>query len=90
MDNYTDCSQAYTEQRFMNVAVTATATACLSFIACLFKKWQTFGQRLIAYLIISATLLSVASIMRRVDYDKEFTPGDARFCTFSAFMIQIT
>jgi hypothetical protein len=99
MENLTqlseNCSQSYAD---LNVAVTGAAVAGVSLLACLFalfiiilfKKWQLFGQRLIAYLIISATLLSVALVMRIVDFDEDFTPADVRFCAFSGFAIQIT
>ena len=102
MENLTEllanCSQFYTEQRFVNVAVTSATAACLSLLVCLFgvfiiilfKKWQSFGQRLIAYLIISVTLFSIAATIRRVDFDEDFSAADVRFCSFSGFFVQIT
>ena len=80
----------------MNVAVTAATSVCISFIACLFaifvialfKKWQSFGQRLITYLLISVTVFSLATALRRMDFDEDFSPSDERFCTFSGFATQ--
>jgi hypothetical protein len=94
----TNCSLLFFDQNSEDVAVTGAAVAGVSLLACLFalfiiilfKNWQSFGQRLIAYLLISATLLSVASILRRVDFDDDFTPANARFCAFSGFAVQIT
>jgi hypothetical protein len=91
------CLQTFTEQKFANVAVASSTAAGVSLLACLlalfvvilFKKWQSFGQRLIAYLIIAATLFSLASLLRRVEFDDNFTPADARFCAFSGFAVQL-
>jgi hypothetical protein len=95
---FSNCSQSYTEPRFVSVAITSATAASVSllasivslFIIVLFKKWQSFGQRLITYLFISVALLSVATLLRRVDFDEDFTVTDERFCTFSGFMVQIT
>jgi hypothetical protein len=98
MENLTtNCSLFYSDQNSLNVAVTSAAIsgvsllACLSalFIVVLFKKWQSFGQRLIAYLLISTALLSMAVLLWRVDFDDDFTPADVGFCAFSGFAVQI-
>lgn len=92
-----NCSQPYYNQpRFVNVAITAATSSSASFLLCLlgvlvillFKKWQTFGQRMIAYLVAGTTLFSLATAVRRVDYDEEFTTAEQRFCIFTAFAVQ--
>ena len=92
-----NCSMVfYNQRRFVHVAVSAATASTLSFLACLFavfivilfKKWQSFGQRMITYLIISVTLFSLATSLRRVDFDEDFTPADRRFCAFTAFAVQ--
>lgn len=94
-----NCSTVfYNQRRFIHVAVSAATASTLSFLACLvamfivvlFKKWQSFGQRVITYLIISTTLFSLATALRRVDFDKEFTTADEQFCIFTAFAVQAT
>ena len=84
------CS-VYDNKDFALVAVTNSAVALISLLACifaisiviLFKKWKFFSQRLILYLIISAMLNSVVLIIRRLDYNNGF-------CIFTAFTGQVT
>jgi hypothetical protein len=94
----TNCSNAFTEPEYVDVAIAADVAAGVSllaglfalFIIVLFKKWQSFGQRLITYLFITSAFYSVALILRRVDFDDDFTPADERFCAFSGFIAQVT
>ena len=92
-----NCS-IYNDRNFIAVAAVNQAVSAISILACLFaifvivifKKWKTFSQRLIAYLIITNLLLVTASCIHRVDYFDTNTEGHMRFCVFSAYFAQNT
>lgn len=92
-----NCS-LYNNRDFVVVAIVNAAVAFISFLACtlaifiiiLFKKWQFFSQRLILYLIISSMLVSIATILHRVDYNEQDSTASGGFCAFSAFAGQVT
>lgn len=102
MENGTNgnCSiyNIYNNRDFKNVAIVNTAVAFLSLLACsfglfviiLFKKWQFFNQRLVLYLIISATLVAIRTILHRIDYGNEFTQSFEGFCVFMGFASELT
>ena len=74
MTNQTNCF-GFNDPRFVNVAIAGAIASCISFLACLlaitvivlFKKWQTFGQRLLIYFILPVTFASVALGIRKLD-----------------------
>lgn len=102
MENLTQSSVNCTEEyynnpTFVHIAIVGVACSSVSLLACfgaifvviLFKKWQTFGQRLLTYLIVASSIASLGLAIRRVDFDADFTADDKRFCTFAAFFLQI-
>ena len=90
-----NCSLFDHRQFVIAIAITSGSvsfTACLSaiFIIILFKKWQTFGQRLILYLMISTTLLSLGIVLR-VAFSGDVVNTTIRgFCAFAGFAGQVT
>ena len=60
------------------------------FIIILFKKWKFLSQRLILYLAIAASMVSVTTIIERVDYDNQIGPFYSNFCVFSGFFGQVS
>ena len=72
--------------------------AVVSFLASCFviilivilKKWKFIGQRLMLYLTITALLVSVASILHRIDFQKQTSSFYNGFCMFGGFFTQVT
>ena len=82
---------------FDHIAIAITSGS-VSFMACLsahlhhhpLKKWQTFGQKLILYLMISTTLLSLGIVLR-VAFSGDVVNTTIRgFCAFAGFAGQVT
>ena len=88
----------YDQKIYATVAVVAAASGFTSlladcfviFIIILFKKWKFFSQRLILYLAIAASMVSVATIIQRVDYDNQIGSFYSNFCAFSGFYSHIS
>ena len=73
------------------VAAVVSLLACLAaiFIIILFKKWQSFGQRLILYLMISTTFLALG-IVFKVAFNGVDTGHTVRgLCAFAGFITQV-
>ena len=84
-------------KRFVIVTAVSVTPGSVSLMACLFaifiiillKKWQTFGQRLILYLMISITLLSLGIVLR-VAFSGDIVNTTIRgFCAFAGFEAQV-
>lgn len=94
--NRTGFCEPYGERRFAIAVAFSAAAGCISFLAScfaifiiiLFKKWRFFSQRLILYLAIAATLTSLSSIVRRVDYENQVGESYENYCIFSGFFNQ--
>ena len=73
------------------ISGSVSSMACLSaiFIIILFKKWQTFGQRLILYLMISTTLLSLVTVLRLAFSNNVVNTAYRGFCAFTGFASQV-
>lgn len=88
-----DSCSIFGERRYTNVAIINAILSGVSLLACLlslfvillFKKWKFFNQRLVLYLIISATLLSLAVVMHKTDYTSDYDGNNRRFCIFTGF-----
>ena len=97
MENERNCS-LFSDRKFVIVAGVNMASALVSLLACfvaifiiiLFKKWQTFGQRLILYLIISTTLQSIDAASRIRYSGEEFSIPGKGFCIFTGFLGQVS
>ncbi len=80
------------------VAIVNILAAFVSFLACLsvlilciiLKKWKFFGQRLVLYLTITALLVSVASMIHRVDFNNQTSDFYKIFCALGGFLTQLT
>ena len=84
-------------KKFVLVTEVSVTPGSVSLMACLFaifiiillKKWQTFGQRLILYLMISNTLLSLGIVLR-VAFSGDIVNTTIRgFCAFAGFEGQV-
>ena len=96
MSQIENCS-LFDHRKFVIVTAVSVTSASVSFIACLsaifiiilFKKWQTFGQRLILYLMISAGLFSIGIVLR-VAFSGDVVNTTIRgFCAFAGFTGQV-
>lgn len=92
------CS-AFDTQRYVNVAIVSSGSACLSALCCvaviclivMLGKHYFFIQRLILYLTLAALFNSLTIIMRlyRVGYDKDSDELNS-LCKAAAFLDQTT
>ena len=91
-----NCS-LFDHRKFVIVTTVGVTSASVSLMACLsaifiiilFKKWQTFGQRLILYLTISAGLFSIGIVLR-VAFSGDVVNTTIRgFCAFAGFAGQV-
>ena len=73
------------------ISGSVSSMACLSafFIIILFKKWQTFGQRFILYLMISTTLISLGTVLRVAFSNNNVNTTYRGFCAFAGFANQV-
>ena len=93
MENTSVNCSLFDYKKFVLVTAVSVTPGSVSLMACLFaifiiilfKKWQTFGQRLILYLMISTTLLSLGIVLR-VAFSGDIVNTTIRgFCAFAGF-----
>lgn len=98
-EDFVNCSMPYSEYKFVVVAIVNKVAACVSLLACCFiafliiilKRWSVFRQRLVLYLTASALLLSVATVLNRLDMQSGGMSNTLwNFCVFSGFFLQVT
>ena len=93
--NSSNCSSPFDEQTYRIIAAVRAGSGLLAFmfslfalfVVVLFKKYQTFWQRLILYSNVSTTLYGLSVVLLRVDYI-ESNAETMRFCVFAGFFHQ--
>ena len=96
MSQIENCS-LFDRQKYVIVTTVGMISGSVSFLACLsaffiiilFKKWQTFGQRLILYLMISTTLHSLGTVLRLAFSNNNVNTTYRGFCAFAGFASQV-
>ena len=97
-DDPYNCSSVFTTPPYTNIAIVKEVLSFFSMMACFFvlvfilvmKRWKYFSQRLVLTLIVTVTLVSIASLLNRVDYKNQATPFYNGFCVFGGFLTQVT
>lgn len=93
-----NCSSTFSTPEFTNVAIVKEVFSILSVLACsiilifivILKRWKFFSQRLVLYLVISSLLLSIASLINKIDFHNEMSSFYTGFCIFGGFLLQLT
>ena len=96
LTNITQPCPPFDEKIYAQAAAVTAASGFISFLAncfvifviVLFKKWRFFYQRLILYLTIAATFMSLSIILVRADYDNQTEAPYTNYCVFAGFFIQ--
>jgi len=95
--NVSNCTSVFLTQPYTNVAIVkavlSAAATLASLIVVLYviiiKRWKFFNERLVFQIVLSTLLLSLSSLLNRIDFDNLETPSYTRFCVFGGFLTQV-